>query len=254
MAAAQLDADLDAALAAYEALDQDGFEASLERAAVGIPCLTEPVTPGQAARFHRLRGLAAFGRRDLELSEQRFAAARLGDPGYAFPDTLVPPASPVRERYTAIDPKSLKQRELPVPTEGALVLDGRIGTRRNLGLPVIFQRTSPTGGVVQGALLGPSDTVPDYPARVVEPEPKQKGRRLGKSVPLLIAAGVTGLASAGAYVGAKMSEGAFDELPANEPERGKALQRRTNGLSVASVGLGGIALGLGATAVIVGDF
>ena len=95
----QLDATSVRGEQAFADLDLDGLTEARDEAVSLLPCLVEPIAPGQAAAYHRLMGMHAFaaGQRDQVLSE--FHAARKLVPGYAVPESVAPPGHPLIEAY-----------------------------------------------------------------------------------------------------------------------------------------------------------
>ena len=128
-----------------------------------LACVIEVIPHTEAARVHRLRGLLAFRKRDLEAATAAFAAARTLDPEYRFPDTLVPEGNPVDTLYrnarTAQEP-----RRFDAPRRGwSLRLNGADTTTRNEATPVVAQVVDPAGRVQSGAWIAEHAALPSYP-------------------------------------------------------------------------------------------
>src|SRR5688572_19356675 len=90
-----LQADLQAAEAAYVQLDLPGFEVAVERTRTALPCLGAVIPPSTAAWLHRTEGLAAFAASDPIRAEQAFGAGRRVQPAYTFPADVAPEGNPV---------------------------------------------------------------------------------------------------------------------------------------------------------------
>lgn len=252
---------LEKAADAYGALDRDTFEASLRDAKAIVPCLGQVISRPAAAELHRATALSAFLARDQDLARQRFAAARSIEPSYAFPDTLVPEGNPVRDLYTALDPKSSPILVLPTPEEGSLRLDGSVTAERATLFPVVFQRLDGDGAVVESVLLSPGAPPPTYAVGKGRADSKN-GVAAKKSpmVPLLVVAGTLAAGAIAVNVGANLSKKGYVnhmEMGGSDAEFIKAANQKrgtTNALTLTAGGLGLAAVGTGAVAVITGVF
>jgi hypothetical protein len=63
---AALDAQLVASEAAYKGVDVPRFEDAMDEGSLMLTCVADDVPPSVAARYHRLRGIRAFLKRDTE--------------------------------------------------------------------------------------------------------------------------------------------------------------------------------------------
>ena len=68
--------------AAYADMDLTAFQAARVEARGMVPCLSEPLTPAQAAGFHRLEALGAFLARDHASAVASLRALVAAAPGY----------------------------------------------------------------------------------------------------------------------------------------------------------------------------
>lgn len=141
----QLVVTMEDAEAAYGQLDLGAFQAAMDEGASMIPCLDGLLGRGEVARYDRLAGLQAWLGRTQERSEAAFLAARLIEPGYRFPTTLVPEDHPTRQAYAALPVESVLRSPVEVPAGGHLVVDGREAQERPTNVPslVQLQRTGP---------------------------------------------------------------------------------------------------------------
>lgn len=236
-------ADLRIALEGAESawgVDAEGFTRSVGAADAILPCLAAVVDPPTAARLHRVRGLVAYANRDTAGATARFAASRSIEPDYVFPDAMVPPGNPVRAIYETATP-SLASAVVAVPEKGRTYFDGAETFRRPTAAPTVFQ-------LVEGDRAKTTDWLD-----VGEPLPKYRVRGAGTRVPLLIATGAAAAAGGVLYGLAVAERKTWDETTqfADETEL-NAQADLVNGLGYGAIGAGALAVGLGATAFIVG--
>ena len=166
-----LDLTLTDAESAYELGDIPGVRAAAWRAGRELGCLTAVVPAPMAARFHRVRALEAYLEGDEMTAIRAFGAARLADPAYTFPDTLVPEGDSLHEIYAAYSIDKLKGAKLKSPPEGAFYLDGVAARKRPEGLPFVAQIVAPDGQVLVTALMKPEDPLPTPGAPAPEAAP-----------------------------------------------------------------------------------
>lgn len=247
---ADLMAALDSAESAYTKLEVDQFKAGTDRARTLLPCISEPLIKPHIARLHRFEGLRGFVDRDPALSVSAFAAARSIEPGYTFPEALVPLGNPIREEYTAADLSTGTFDTVPQPAEGALRINGDITTERPTGWPAVVQLIDASGAVTETAYVRPDDPLPRYKPGEL---PKPKGS--GPNVPLL---GGAGAAAIGAVVFAALGAGArgryndaFDD-PSATIDDVDGLRSSANTMTTVGLAFGVGAAGLGAGAVLTG--
>jgi hypothetical protein len=235
--------------ATFSSLDIDAFKAATDRLEVLLPCLVDPVPRNVAATVHRYLGIRAVGDRDMEVAELRFAAGRALEPGYSFPETLMPVGHPVRRLYDGLQLSDVTFATAPPPGNGYVQFDGRSTNQRPLSWATILQRFDSTGKIVETAYLMPAEPLPQYPVRigqevvvvpyddpVIEEPPRPTG--------LIVATGVAAVATGVLYTVAGLTHGKYmnPETPDGELA---GLAGRANGLSVASAVTGTATLGLG---------
>jgi hypothetical protein len=227
---------LDGAEAAW-GVEEESFRVALASVRAGVPCLSQPLEPTQAARLHRIYGLAAWLERDVDGARLAFAASRSADPGYSFPLTMVPAGNPVRRLYESA--AGAEGSVAVPPARGAtILLDGQVADSRPTTRAVLFQLS--TGAEARStAWLVPTDPLPAYP---------RPGD--GLRVPLLIGAGAAALGG-GALLALAANTASDTTPPASQAEL-DARVSTNHGLVIAGGGLGLAAVGLGATAFIAG--
>lgn len=237
--------------AAFAELDDERFALARSRSVAMVPCLSDAVTPGQAALFHKLQALGAFVDRDDAAAVGYFRSVVAASPGYKLPETLAPEGHPLRTQFAVAEGTvAVPEPLLPVPRDGALAVDGRRATTAPLDRPFLFQRLDGSGKVVESALLEPGQAVPSYDAAG---RSGAAGGRRGVNVPLAATAGVAALASGVLYLSARGSAAAFWD-PTTADTDLDALRARTNRLGWLSAGAGVVAVGAGAGAFISGTF
>jgi len=174
------------AMVAEEALasaDSEAYRAAHDSMVSAVPCLGELLPTNIAAALHRTGGVRSFLDRDIERARVRFAVARVLDPGYSWPDGLLPPGHPILSAYLDYPVRGLEFVLPPKPRRGIVAVDGRIGQGRLTGLPATFQLIDNDGTTRQSVLLEPFDTFPSYPSR------KRRGVRPSSLVAVASAVG-----------------------------------------------------------------
>jgi hypothetical protein len=245
--ASALQAYLTAADQAYEQLDIPRFKSNAETAANAAPCLDEPLTPDLAGSMHRVAGMLAFVERDPDLAEQRFAAARVATPDYAFPTTMVPDGHPLRTHYAAIDLSKVPVLPVVPTNDGAILLDGRPSLKRRDGLPVYFQRLDRDAVVTTTRLLSGSAPLPDYPK--APPRGAAGTKRIAGPALMIGGLGATalgiGLALAARSGVCERAVGSCDPATGKIQDDARAANRSIRtGMAVTGVGVAAIGAGV----------
>lgn len=259
--AADLAAKVNSAEQAYATFEVETFASSLDEAALILPCVVDVVAPDVAAHYLRMSGLRYFIERDPTHADQAFAAARALEPGYVFPETLIPAGHSVRTHYTAVDLTLVQPIVIARPRTGQLLFDGApattgaAGTVRP-GLPAIVQVQDASGAVVETAYVLPTDPLPAYDAVPLAVTSAGGVRRpLSPKVPLAIGAGVAAVASGALYALSAGSRQEFDTYREDDSIQNlSSLKARTNGEFVGALGLGMLAVAGGVGALLVGTW
>ncbi len=255
---------------AYLDMDEDGFLSITTSAQLTLECLGEPITPFDAAAYHRLIALDAFLAGDDGATVMAFRASLAAQPRYLLPSSIAPPGNPLAVLYDqASEPYEANRVALPPPEGMVMLMDGARGTARPTARPVIVQLIGPDGGVAWNGYLGPHDPNPDWfslgfdvTERPEAPPPSSRdddrrtssdtnirvARQLpkptpGRTKPLLLAAGGAAVA-AGALYGLGFGLRTVYMDPSTDYNNLETLRTATNGSVVASGGLGIAALGL----------
>ena len=230
---------------AFGGLDITAFRAATDKANADVRCLREVVPRPLAARLHRLEGLRWWADADLPRARASFAAARSIEPGYTFPEAMVPAGHPVLVEYGASDPAAGGELPVPPPEKAALWFDGRAGDTRPEARATLTQLVADEGAVRASALLWPGE--PMFPYEVARPVKK------GPNLPLTVAAGI-GVAASAVCLGLAATDFATFHDPATPAEDLPGLQKSTNALYVSGLGAGVLALGAGVGAIVTGHW
>ncbi|MCB9762813.1 MAG: hypothetical protein H6739_23635 [Alphaproteobacteria bacterium] len=223
----------------YMNLDAEGFEAAVDEGDALLRCLAEPVTPALAAQVHRVTAIHSFASGTLATAEPSFAAARVLEPHYRFPEKLIDPGSKPAQLYASQSTMEGVIEALPPPTRGTLLFDGREGTGRPAQRATIAQHVGPSGEVWWSAYLLPGQPMPEDVGRNGQPERSPWLRRAP-----LIGVGVAAGAGAGLlYRQALLVEDDFyDDSAGHSPQDYRDLQSQANTLGALGIAAGGVAL------------
>ncbi|MEC8423568.1 MAG: hypothetical protein VX000_07310 [Myxococcota bacterium] len=234
--------------AAFAELDDAGFANARARAVALIPCLTDAITPGQAALFYRLQALGAFVERNDAASVAYFRSVVAVSPEYQLSDAVAPKGHPLRTHFSvAQGTVPVPEPLLPEPRDGAVHVDGRRATTAPIDRPWIYQRLGSSGDVLESALLEPGDAVPAYASM------GSVGPRRRPNLPLAATAGAAAITSGVLYLSARSRASAFWD-PTTPDADLASLRMQANTRSWLSAGAGLVAVGAGAGAFIAGNF
>lgn len=252
--------------AAFQELDRDKFRIVTDLLVAEVACVREQLPRDLVARIHRIEGLRAFVDGDPNRAQAAFASARGIEPSYRFPEALVPLDHPVQQHYLVVDPHHAPLAAVPPPADGRIEVDGRVGDGLPETRPAVVQWIRTDGSVPRSMYRWPGVALFEYPsapqsatAPTLPPPlapsraPRTREARTNPpptSRPLAVASGV-GLVAAGALLGVSASSRAAYFSPDATVGELDSLRARTNDLYWASVGVGAVGLGLGATALVV---
>ena len=243
---------VDEAMGAMEQLDQAAFVTAETALLADLTCIGETVPRSLAAGIHRVVGIGLYLQHDTDGAGRAFAAARTIEPAWRFPSSIAPAGHPLLTAWEARPVAALASLPLPAPARGDVLLDGRSARSRAAELPVIFQRTGEDGSIAQTLYLGPMDPVPSYEAAAspaISSTTPVKSKHT--SVPVAAVAGAAAAAAIGTYAIAGVYAGDYRDNEHTDAEL-DGLRSKANAFSLTAAGIGGVALGLGVTAVVVG--
>ena len=238
--------------AAYSQMDLEGFQAARLEARKLVPCLAEPITPAQAAGFHRLEAMGEFLSRNHAGSVASLRALAAAAPGYELSEELAPPGHPL-QLYYEIARGTVSVAPTPIPAvEGRWIhIDGAAVTDRPIDRPYLFQSFEDGGRITISSHVVPGQLPPGFEAPGADaprrPDPKNVARTL-RWVSIGSAAVAGGL-----YLGARSASNQFWD-PATPDGELEALRSRTNALGWTSAGIGLVAVGTGGAAMFVGSW
>jgi hypothetical protein len=224
---------------AYSAGDIASFESSFLSAHATLPCMGGVVPRPVAATWHRVAALRALTRDDQAGAVGEFRAVLAIDPQWEISAEIAPPGNPNREAFDAARLAG-PGGSLPARARArtSLMVDGEAATSIPADRPYLLQSVDPDG-VVRGTWLQFAGT--RLPAEAEQPRSRSA---------LALSAGAAAVGAAGLYGLAWSLRGDFDD-PATDYAALDGLETGTNASVVGAVGLGAVALGLGAAAVVV---
>ncbi len=241
-----------AADTAYGQMDLEGFQAARAEARSMIPCLAEPLSPAQAAGFHRLQAMGDFLARDHAGAVAALRALAAAAPGYELSEELAPPGHPM-QLYYDIARGSVSADPVPLPTtEGEWVrIDGAAATERPVDRPYLYQSFEGEGRVTASTLVPAGQLPPGF--ELGGPPPPGPSDRVRTARTLGWVSLGTAAVAGGLYLGARSSAARFWD-PSTPTEDLDGLRTRTNALGWTSAGLGVAAFGTGGAALLVGTW
>lgn len=225
--------------AAFESLELASFSVSFRQMTEQLPCVSERISTADAARIHRMTGIALFVDEKNDQAARAFAAARLLDPAWDFPQAI-PEGIELRRVWE----RSLTEQKtaiVPIGLPGNWVVDGVVSTRRPSDWPALLQEER-RGYIYSTQYLAPGNT----PTQLSPP-------RSPLTAPLAVSAGTAALGTIALLVSAGITNDIF-ENDRNTSQELVELQRRTNTLGGTGVGLGILAVGLGVGCVLTVDW
>lgn len=241
---------IDRAESSFRALDEELFKQDSQIARALLPCLTDPISSGSAARLLRLVGIDSFVQRDEARAMQAFASAReLGPdlpPAWELPDD-----HPLARAWRAMDSQACPADPLPMGGRETFLWNGERQGARHPCLPGILQVIDARDQVVHSSLVEARAALPLAlwlpRSLMAEPAARQDHHRRGfteKTRWLAIGTGAAALTT-GALVGLNANAGADFETRPHTATELQELQARVNGLYWAAIGAGALTGGFG---------
>lgn len=233
-----LSRQLDQAERSYQSLDEPAFFAAMEAGEGLLACLSEPIPPALATRYHLLRALHDYAKAGAADAAASLAVVRWDDPTATLPPGLIPATHPLGELFLAQDPQAVELEALPPLTTGSWLLDGLARHDRPIGLPLVVQLMD-TQDVLRTAYVEPGGTFPERPVVTVQPR-SRKGARIAFGVGI----GVGAVASAALLLAASGTE--TELLTTYDPDQSlpdlEARRSTVTGLSAGDIAAGGVAV------------
>lgn len=152
---------LDTADSALDGADVEAFRATIERVAMDLPCMSEPISTASAARLHALQGIQQYVSGEHEPAKASFLAARTLNSAVALPGGLFPEGHEIHSAFSAGDVDAIQSLKVPGPKGQELYIDGTATREKPLDRPFIGQLAD-ADGIAQTRYLGVGDAVIDY--------------------------------------------------------------------------------------------
>ena len=252
--------DLRQAEGAFAAADAPLFLRATAEARAALPCLSEPMTPGVAAAWHRsvaLERIVSPAAQDRPLVLASLRAMSRADPGYRLPAALAFDGSVLPALLSEAEAMDPPQRSRFSAPDGTFVLlDGAPSQERELGLPVVAQLVWRQDLRVHATIaLAPDQPMPSWSALgALPPPPPPPPDRLSRPATLALAGGAIALSLvAGGALGWGEANRATFYDPETPYSAAPALQQRSHALTFTALGAGLGAAGLGALVVLSGQ-
>lgn len=249
--------------AAFSQLEEETFERQMVSAAAMLTCVSEPLPVLVVSQYHRMVGIREFLARDQDEASAAFASARVLEPSYSFPETLLPADHPIRSLYASAQARATPVDPPPAPEKGQLYFDGTPTTQRPAGRSTIFQVVEKQGPSLS-AYLPPTSPLPDYPLKREDVAVAPRGNKAndkandgsGRTLRLsLLGAGGASLIAAGAVdLLAYRAQSAFFDEGASNLAALEDLQAQANRRTLTATGLGVAGVGLIGAGLIVGSW
>jgi hypothetical protein len=283
----ELHEDEASAEAAFVEMNLGAFKVAKEATEGALSCLVDEVGTVDAAGYHRVMALAAFLSQDSNRTLNAFRSVLASDPTYQLPSNLAPPGNPLHSLY--LEARSTPYSSLAplvAPADTIVQIDGASSDDIPVDRPVVVQVLVKGRGddriVLWTGYVERGSELPDLAAAILErggvdqdlAEPnrsrsndarvraagvKEVGIQKDEATltkhhdhptgPVLIGAGGAALASGVLYGLSWKYRSEYDDLDTKESEL-ESLRQRTNIASVASLGAGVAAVGLGTMAVV----
>jgi len=193
---ADIAALLDSADSALNGADVDGFRSTIEKVALSVPCLSEPITQEIAARLHAFQGIRHYVAGETDQATGAFFASRVLNSETSLPAALFPEGHEIHGVFNDTPVDTARTSRLPAPKEGKLLIDGEASPGKPMERPFVAQRID-GDTVLDTRYLGIDDAVINYDvsrvSRLTSSGPR--ARRLQLSLlPALPAAVLYGMA------------------------------------------------------------
>jgi hypothetical protein len=145
-----------ASKAAFEAVDEAGFDLAFGKLNVAIGCVGRVVTPSEALSLHVAFAMGAFSHGDTADTRAHFAAIRLIDPAWR-PSASNPTLTALFSGQT--DPGTTPARSMP---SGKLYIDGTASDVVPAQRAYFAQATAASGSVLYSGMLRSAGELPSF--------------------------------------------------------------------------------------------
>jgi len=173
-------AEVEEAMLAWAALDEDGFDEIAKRMKADIACLSEPLSTQQAAGAHRVFGLQHFLLGDEPAALASLQAAALAAPGYTPSERIAPEGSKLWRLFDqAAKAATPVTKPLEIPPGYDTWVDGARTVERAMPLPAIVQVATEGQSLRFSAVVPANQAVP-LPELPVSMSARLEAARKGK--------------------------------------------------------------------------
>ncbi len=237
---------------AFATMDHAKLLVERDRALEILKCLGEPITPSEAAAFHRLMGLTAFTKKDEAQVLAEFHAARKLKPGYEIPERVAPQGHKLIDLYesSAAVPDGEFETVYP-PERGYVTVGGVRGALRASKSPAIVQVFDRNGTIFETNYIASGDALPVWgpPPMDIALQALQERQRDHKPwiVASVVAAGIAGVF----YTVAISQKNQFTNLETSDDQLA-SLRERANTFGAFAIGTGAVAVGFGGVSITLG--
>jgi len=244
-------ATLETAEQAFIDLDKEALLASSAQAAADLPCLNETVSTDLAARFHRVQAFGSWLGGDQDTAQLYFASANAASGGAPLPQFLVPTGHPMEQVYAASGGATWAMRELDMPAEGRVLIDGSATLALPEVRPAVVQYVGADGAVRWTLLHLEGVEIPAYPLVAEEPPARSPvvTAETSRAPRGLLVATLAGAVASGAALAASLKTGS-DYWESTSVSQAEDRRQLTNGLIAGSAVGFGLTVGVGAVAVV----
>ena len=253
---------------AFSTMDEQAFRTARWSAQRAVPCLGEPIQPGQAAAYYRMEALGNFIEQQHAQTVAFFKSMLKVAPHYLLPEAMAPDGHPLRVNFEVAQ-GTVAPEGKPVSRagDGVIRVDGRVATQFPQDRPYLFQHVSDAGQVLTSTVVGIGVDPPRYGTMrgyqnanagtrqgASSPTPINRERKpIAFNVPLAAVAGGAAVLSGITYALAVSSETKFFDRTTPRQDLAQ-LKKNTNTLVWVSGSAATVAVGAGASAFIVGEF
>ena len=173
-----------------------------------VPCLSEPISPAQAAGFHRLEAMGEFLARNHAGAVASLRALASAAPGYELSEELAPQGHPLAMYYEiALGTVSVPSTPIPAVEGRWIHIDGTATTERPVDRPYLFQSFEEGGRVTTSGLVKAGRLPPGFEAPSPQMSSTTDRTRTARTLGW-VSVGTAAVAG-GLYLGARRSSNQF---------------------------------------------
>ncbi|MBI4714236.1 hypothetical protein HY771_03585 [Candidatus Uhrbacteria bacterium] len=211
-----------------------------------VVCVAEPISPSDAAAFHRLMALDAFTRHNDARVIAEFHAARRLEPGYELPESIAPVGHRLNELYArAANEDDGLPESVFAPEGGYAIVGGVRNAPRLSSTPLVIQVYGPKDVWIETRYIQLGEKLPVWGKNVYGVTAKDLGLDTTptwkKPAPWYIVAGVSTLV-AGTFYALALREKSFFNAQSTPDSDLPGYRDRANAFGWTAVGTAGLAV------------